>query len=66
MPNILLEINGEITLERMKGWTLAAPLVGLGGAPRRPGQASGDGLALPRLGAELELRPSGSSLGPSQ
>ena len=25
--------------------TLAAPLVGLGGAPRRPGQASGDGLA---------------------
>ena len=32
----------------------------------RPEQPLGRGSALPRLGAELELRRSGSSLGPSQ
>ena len=37
-----------------------------GGLPSLPEQPLGQGSALPRLGAELELRRSGSSLGPSQ
>ena len=38
----------------------------LGSAGPRPEQPLGRGSALPSLGAELELRRSGSSLGPSQ
>ena len=66
-PSILKEISPGLSLE---GLMLKLKLQYFSHLMRRvdslPEQPLGRGSALPRLGAELELRRSGSSLGPSQ
>ena len=54
-----------IVIHRL-GWKEDAEKLDLGRGSSRPEQPLGRGSALSRLGAELELRRYGSSLGPSQ
>ena len=57
-----LKLNIQKTKIMASGPIISWPIDG----EPRPEQPLGRGSALPRLGAELELRRSGSSLGPSQ